>query len=183
MSTDSLKRGRGAARELPDRLRVYARHPVDAGRSLIAGAVSDEDGMRQRAFVALKGGDESHAVAWARNLDGLEEAYESRATHCIVANASLYVLLQSDTQAPQTLSQTLLAVARLGLLGDVKAVLPLEIPGTQGRACSALVPLVSGAFVWDAGHLRIGGEHFLLSDPARREPFELLVAPDFEGDP
>lgn len=177
MSADSAKAPDPGRTALPEQLRAYDTKPVNGGQACIVGAVADEDGLNQRAFVALTDAATQRAVTWARNLDDLEDAHASRATHCVQGDGALYVLLQSDTQAPQSLSQTILAVARLSLEGDVQEVVRLEITGTSGRACSAFVRHVSGAFTWDAGQLRVEGEYFLLSDPERREPFVLVVPP------
>ncbi len=175
MSADSAKDPESRQAVLPEHLRVYEAKPVNGQRTMIAGAVADQDGLNQHAFVALTDGSAQRVVDWARNLDDLEDANESRATHCVHGGDALYVLLQSDTQAPQSLSQTVLAVARLSLAGDVQEIVRLDIPGTSGKACSAFVRHVSGAFTWDAGQLRVEGEYFLLSDPERREPFVLVV--------
>ena len=177
MSADSAKAPDPGRAGLPEQLRIYESKPVNGRHACIAGAVVDQDGLNQRAFVALTDGTAQRAVTWARNLDDLEDAHASRATHCVLGDGALYVLLQSDTQAPQSLSQTILAVARISLEGDVQDVTRLEVPGASGKACSACVRHVSGGFTWEAGRLRVEGEYFLLSDPERREPFVLVVAP------
>lgn len=175
MSADSAKVPDPGRAVLPEQLRIYETKPVNGQAVCIAGAVADEDGLNQRAFVALTEGATQRAVTWARNLDDLEDAYESRATHCVDGGGMLHVLLQSDTQAPQSLSQTVLAVARLSMEGEVREVVRLDIPCTSGKACSASVRYVSGAFTWNAGQLHVEGEYFLLSDPELRHPFSLDV--------
>lgn len=178
MTTEPSEGARPASKQaLPAGFRSYGTQEIDQSRSCLVGASTDEDGMHQRPVVALATGKE-RAVTWARHLDGLEDAYASRATHCVLGDGALYVLLQSDTQAAQTLSQTVLTVAKLDLQGEVLSVGLVDVPGTTDQAYSAYVHEVSGAVSWKAGQLRIEGEYFLMSDPEQRKPFVLTLAPD-----
>lgn len=158
---------------LPSGFHAYADRPA-GDRACLVGAVTDEDGMHQRPVVALadgKTGGKNRVVAWARHFDVLEDAYQARATHCVLGDDALYALLQTDTQSQQTLSQTVLSVAKLDLHGEVLDTRPLDIPDTTGQAYSAYVAEMPGDFRWEGGRLRIRGEYFLLSDPDTRKPF------------
>lgn len=178
MATELSESARPATlQDLPTGFRSYGAGEIDRERACLVGASTDEDGMHQRPVVALAAGKE-RVVTWARHLDGLEDAHGSRATHCVLGDGALYVLLQSDTQAAQALSQTVLTVAKLDLQGDVLAVGLVDVPGTMDQAYSAYVHEVSGAFSWEAGQLKVEGEYFLMADPEQRKPFVLTLAPD-----
>ena len=181
MTTEPSEGARAASKqELPAGFRAYGTQEIDPSRSCMVGASTDEDGMHQRPVVVLAAGEE-RSVTWARHLDGLEDAYESRATHCVLGDGVLYVLLQSDTQAAQTLSQTVLTVAKLDLQGEVLQVGLVDVADTADQAYSAYVHEVSGAFSWEAGLLTIEGEYFLTSDPEQRKPFALTLAPGLDS--
>lgn len=162
---------------LPPGFREYAAVSVLPYGACLAGATTDEDGLRQRAFVAFSRGPD-RVVAWARHLDGLEDAYQARATHCVHGNDALYVLLQADTHPAQGLSQTLLNVAMMTTDGDVQQVAPLHVRDAGARAYSASVDTSPGTFQWHAGRLQVRGSYVLMSSPRRRIAFQASLAPD-----
>lgn len=162
---------------LPPGFRQYAATPVLSFGECLTGATTDQDGLHQRAFVALSTG-RNKVVAWARHLDGLEDAYQARATHCVHGDGALYVLLQADTHPSRTLSQTLLNVAKITAHGDVQQVAPLHVRDAGGQAYSAHVDASPGAFQWQGGRLLVLGQYFLMQDPARRHGFAAQLGPD-----
>lgn len=160
-------------RDLPQGFRPYASRPGNDGQTVVAGVTTDEDGLRQRPLVAMTGA--SRTVVWARELEGLEDTYQARATHCAQGEDGLYVLLQSDTDPSPSLGQTLLSVARLAVDGEVLGVRSLDLPEADGHAYSAWVGDVPAAFEWKDGRILVSGQYFLLSDPEARKPFTLEV--------
>lgn len=171
----SDREAQGAPLRLPRRFHTYVNQAISERQSCLAGTVTDDDGMYQKPVVVLATG---RLVTWTRYLDGLEDTYQSRATHCVLGDNALYVLLQSDTQAPQTLSQTLLSVARLDLEGNVQAVRPIDIPEATHQAYSASVADVPADFSWRAGQLIVKGQYVLMGAPDARTPFTLSVDPE-----
>lgn len=160
--------------QLPKGFRPYSRSDVGNDRQGVAGSVVDEDGFQQRPVVAITAGGE-RTVIWARQLDGLEDAYQARATHCVLGDEALYVLLQSDTDSHPATSQTLLSVARLDLDGEMRRLMPVNVPGTEDRAYSAFVGTVPADVAWRNGRLVIRGEYFFLSAPRDRMAFVVEI--------
>lgn len=177
MPAESPKAQGRAASALPPNFKPYATQPVGDGQACVAGAATDADGLKQRAVVALQKGP-ARTVAWARNLEGLETLYQSRATHCVQGDGVLFVLLQSDTDPSPSISQTLLHVAKLDMQGDVLGVSAVSLPDVQGQAYSAYVDDVPADFSWQEGSLVVKGTYFLMSDPDERKPFTVEVDPD-----
>ncbi len=163
------------SRELPEGYKSYAEQPLGDERTCTAGVVADADGLQQRPVVAITGA--SRTVLWARHLEGLEDAYQARATHCVQGGDALFVLLQSDTDSSPALSQTLLSVARLDLQGNLTGASDLSVPEAAGKAYSAYVDDVPADFVWQGGGLTVSGEYFLTAAPDDRKPFRLTLQP------
>ncbi len=128
-------------------------------------------------MVALQKGA-ARTVEWARNLEGLEALYQSRATHCVQGGGALFVLLQSDTDPSPSISQTLLHVAKLDMQGDVLGVSAVSLPDVRGQAYSAYVDDVPADFIWRDGNLVVKGTYFLMSNPDERKPFTVDVDPN-----
>lgn len=164
---------------LPGRFRAYAISSAGAGRNCLAGVITDEDGLRKRAVVALAHGQEG-PVAWSRELDGLEDAYQARATHCLLGHGALYVLLQSDTHPARTRSQTLLSVAKLDIRGQVQATRTVSVPESFGQACSAWVDEQPAHFRWEGGRLVIEGYYRPISDVGSGKPFRISLGPELD---
>lgn len=180
MPAESRKPQGGVANALPPNFKPYATQPLAGGQACVAGAATDEDGLRQRAVVALEQGA-SRTVSWARNLEGLEALYQSRATHCVLGDDALFVLLQSDTDPSPSISQTLLHVAKLDLQGNVLGVSAVNLPEAAGQAYSAYVDDVPADFSWRDGGLVVKGTYFLMSSPDERKPFALQVDPNAQS--
>ncbi len=163
------------SRELPEGYKSYTEQALGDQRTCTAGVVTDADGLQQRPVVAITGA--SRTVLWARHLEGLEDAYQARATHCVQGGDALYVLLQSDTDSSPALSQTLLSVARLDLQGNLTGASDLSIAEAAGKAYSAYVDDVPTDFVWRGGALAVSGEYFLTAAPDELKPFALTLTP------
>lgn len=164
---------------LPEGFKPYATRAIDGDRSCTAGVVTDPDGLQQRPVVAISGANRT--VLWARHLEGLEDAYQARATHCVQGGDALYVLLQSDTDSSPALSQTLLSVVRLDAQGNLTGASDLSVPDAAGKAYSAYVGEVPADFEWTGGALVVKGEYFLTADAEARKPFALTLRPqDFQ---
>jgi hypothetical protein len=162
--------------EIPQGFSSYASESIGDGKQCVAGATRDEDGMNQRpvAYVAQTSGK----PVWTKSLDLPADTYQSRATHCVREGDAVYVLLQSDTQPEQTLSQTLLKVVKLSLdNGAVQASGDVAVPGAQG-AYSAFVEEGAQHLRWDNGALQVTGQYFSLGDPDKRSDFHATLKAD-----
>ncbi len=116
-------------------------------------------------------------VLWIAQLDLPADMYQSRATHCAGRGDALYVLLQSDTQASQSLSQTRLRVVKLNAFtGAVQLLQDVEIPATY----SAWVNKGATRFVWSGNRLVITGNVRLASDHERVQKFTVRLSKDLE---
>ena len=160
---------------VPQGFSSYAAEPLGEGRHCVVGAVSDEDGMNQKPFVYLED-TTANRVLWIRPLDLPANTYQGRATHCLRKGGTMYVLLQADTQAAQTLSQTLLRVVELDLAkGNVTGSREVAVAGVTD-AYSAWVDKGEDAFhLADKNGLSIQGEYFRMADPDRHLPFKVTV--------
>lgn len=163
------------SQELPQGFKPYATRQVADDRSCVAGVVTDEDGMHQRPVVAVTNG--ARSVLWARHLEGLEDAYQARATHCVQGDDALYVLLQSDTDPSPAISQTLLSVVKLDTSGTPVGTRDLSLPEARDQAYSAYVDEVPADFEWKGGALVVQGQYFLTAQPDARKPFKLTLGP------
>lgn len=116
-------------------------------------------------------------LLWITRPELPADVYQSRATHCTVNGDALYVLLQSDTQASQSLSQTLLRVVKLNAsLGTVQLQKDVEVPGSH----SAWVDKGATRFVWKRNRLVINGNSRLASDHERLQNFTVRLNSDLE---
>lgn len=161
--------------EIPQGFSSYASESIGDNQRCIAGAATDEDGMNQRPVAYLA--HASDKPIWVRVLDLPSDTYQSRATHCLRQGDALYVLLQSDTQPEQSLSQTLLRVVKLNLAdGAVQAGADVVVPGAKG-AYSALVDEGAKNLRWDNGVV-VSGHSFQLDAPDQRSDFTVTLKPD-----
>lgn len=162
--------------EIPQGFSSYASESIGDNKQCVAGAASDEDGMNQRPVAYLA--QASGKPIWTRTLDLPADTYQSRATHCLRQGDALYVLLQSDTQPEQSLSQTLLRVVKLNLAdGTVRAGGDVVVPGAQG-AYSALAEEGAKHLRWDNGNVVVSGQYFQLDAPDQRRDFSATLKPD-----
>ncbi|GAA0254510.1 hypothetical protein [Rhodanobacter caeni] len=125
--------GQSSSASLPSNVTFYAKPGIGDGQSCLVGARTDDDGMNEKPVVYL--GKSSNIVIWHASLPLPPHTYQARATHCIGTPATLYVLVQGDTQPEQSLSQTLLEVVALnrttGAVTTTKAIDPPNISGAN----------------------------------------------------
>ncbi|MGH8082811.1 MAG: hypothetical protein ACREP7_19695 [Lysobacter sp.] len=162
--------------EIPQGFSSYASESIGDGKQCVAGATRDEDGMNQRpvAYVAQTAGK----PLWTKSLELPSDTYQSRATHCVREGDAVYVLLQSDTQPEQTLSQTLLKVVKLNLAdGAVQASGEVPVAGASG-AYSAFVEEGAQHLRWSDGALQVSGQFFSLDAPDKRSDFKATLKAD-----
>jgi len=165
-----------AALKLPDHFTAYASASIGHGRRCVSGMSADEDGMNQRPAVYATNAS-GKRVLWIARLDLPADMYQSRATHCAGRGDALYVLLQSDTQASQSLSQTILRVVKLNAFtGAVQLQQDIEVPATY----SAWVNKGATRFVWNGNRLVITGNVRLASDHERVQKFTVRLNNDLE---
>lgn len=161
---------------IPAGFSSYASESIGAGRQCVVGATVDEDGMNQKPVVYVE--QINGKPVWSRSLELPADTQQSRATHCVAEGDALYVLLQSDTQPQQALSQTLLRVVKLdagnGALRGAGDVAPA---GVQG-AYSAVVGEGAQHLRWVDDRLSVSGQYFLLDQPDRRSDFRALLKSD-----
>ncbi len=162
--------------KFPEHFRAYASTPIGHGQRCISGIDTDADGMNQRPVVYAATAS-SKRVLWIAQLDLPADMYQSRATHCTGRGDALYVLLQSDTQASQSLSQTLLRVVKLNAsTGAVQSQQDVEVPATY----SAWVPKGATHFVWNGNRLAINGDARSASDRERFQKFAVRLNGDLK---
>jgi hypothetical protein len=141
------------ALKLPGHFTPYASAPIGNHRLCVVGTITDDDGMNQKPMVYLAEAA-GNRVLWMTPLDLPADMYQSRATHCAIHGNALFVLLQSDTQSEQALSQTLLRVVRLDAVsGAVQIQKDVDVPA----AYSAWVDEGSDHFQWNGDHLVLTG--------------------------
>lgn len=162
--------------KLPDHFTAYASASVGQDRRCVIGISTDEDGMKQTPVVYATN-TSGKRLLWIARPELPADVYQSRATHCTVNGDALYVLLQSDTQASQSISQTLLRVVKLDAsLGTVQLQKDVEIPGSY----SAWVDKGATRFVWKRNRLVINGNSRLASDHERLQNFTVRLNSDLE---
>jgi hypothetical protein len=145
-------------RKIPKEFHSYLSRSVGDGRNCVVGKVTDEDGMYARPYVYLAKATGGR-VQWARFLDMPKNYYEGRATHCLRSGDDIYVLLQLDTQAPRSLSQTLLSIVKVRM-ND----------GATAGGANVPVPDAHGAYtswVWDDDGFKRVGDAFLVTGKYR----------------
>ncbi|WP_157476814.1 hypothetical protein [Lysobacter sp. Root690] len=168
----------GAATEtvIPAGFSSYASESIGDGRQCVVGAAVDQDGMNQKPVVYIE--QTSGKPVWTRTLELPKDTYQSRATHCLHLDDALYVLLQSDTQPQQSLSQTLLRVVKLDAgNGAVRGGGDVEVPGAQD-AYSAVVAEGAQHLRWSDDQLIVAGQYFLLDTPDQRIDFQAQLKAD-----
>jgi len=162
--------------KLPDYFTAYASASIGYGRRCVIGIRTDEDGMKQTPVVYATN-TSGKRLLWIARPELPADVYQSRATHCTGRGDALYVLLQSDTQASQSLSQTLLRVVKLNAsLGTVQLQKDIEVPGSY----SAWVDKGATRFVWNGDRLVIHGNSRLASDHERLQNFTVRLNTDLE---
>lgn len=162
--------------KLPDHFTAYASASIGHGRRCVSGISTDEDGMKQTPVVYATN-TSGKRLLWITRPELPADVYQSRATHCTINGDALYVLLQSDTQASQSLSQTLLRVVKLDAsLGTVQLQKDIEVPGSY----SAWVDKGATRFVWKRNRLVINGNSRLASDHERLQNFTVRLNSDLE---
>lgn len=163
----------------PARFRTHAVSRASDGGDCLAGVVTDEDGRHQKPFIALAHGQDG-PVAWSRELDGLEDACQARATHCLLGFGALYVLLQSDTHPGRSRSQRLLNVAKLDIRGHVQGKRTVAVPAAFGRAYSAWVDEQPANFRWEDGRLVVEGRYRGISATGVGRAFLARFGPELD---
>ena len=160
-----------ASLKLPDHFTPYTSEPIGDNRICVAGRTTNADGMNQKP-VAYVGEQASKRVLWIARLDMPADMYQSRATHCARHGDSLYILLQSDTQSEQTLSQTLLRVVKLNAAsGAMQLQQDVDVPS----AYSVWVDEGANHFAWNGDRLVITGHDLLDADHAHQAAFTLRL--------
>lgn len=115
---------------LPPNVTLYARPGIGDGQHCLVGARTNDDGMNEKPVAYLE--KPSNAMAWHASLPLPPHTYQARATHCAGTTATLYVLVQGDTQSEQSLSQTLLEVVALNrATGAITAAKTIDIPNVD----------------------------------------------------
>lgn len=157
---------------VPANFSEYGTAQAGNGKRCVAGASVDDDGLNQKPVLYVSGKDQED-VRWSQTLPLPPDTYQSRATHCLGTNDSLYVLLQSDTRPEQTLSQTLLRVLKVDPgNGAVLASADAEPAGVTD-AHSAWVEEGAENFQLQNDKLIVTGRYYRLADPEERKPFQV----------
>lgn len=152
--------------KMPANFSAYASEPIGNGEFCVVGASTDDDGMNQKPIAYVTGTDE-HPI-WVTQLDLPAYTYQGRATHCSRSDGALLVLAQFDTQAAQTMSQTILRVVKLdATTGIVRKKHDLDMPG----AYTTWVNGGSSHFEWNAHVLTVSGNYRTDSDSEHSMPF------------
>lgn len=143
------------APQLPANFMSYASQAIGGGKLCVVGAVTDDDGLNEKPIVYMTDA-KSKRIVWLDRLQLSPDTYQTRATHCTGMGAALVVLLQSDTQSQQTLSQTLLRVVRLdAATGGVQMQQALDVPG----AYTAWVDEGASHFQWIGSELMVSAAY------------------------
>jgi len=167
-----------APAEIPAGFSSYASESIGGNRQCVVGAATDEDGMNHKPVVYLA--ETSGRPVWVRSLDLPADAHQGRATHCLGEGGALYLLLQSDTQSQQSLSQTLLHAVKLDAgSGATVARAELRVPGASG-AMSAWVGEDPAGFAWRDGGLEVNGQYARSGERDRAQPFRLRVGAELQ---
>lgn len=124
------------------------------GGLCVVGAATDDDGMNERP-VAYVTHASSKQPLWVDELSLPSHTFQSRATHCVSSSLALFVLLQSDTQPEQSLSQTLLRVLKVDpATGKVQAQRDIQITG----AYSTWIAAGPSRLQWKDDRLIVSGQ-------------------------
>jgi hypothetical protein len=144
-----------AVPQVPSNFMSYASQAIAGGKLCVVGAVTDDDGLNEKP-IAYVTDARSKEIIWLDQLPLPPDTYQTRATHCTGMGTALVVLLQSDTQSQQTLSQTLLQVVRLNAAtGSVQMQQALDVPG----AYTAWVDEGAGHFQWMGSELMVSAAY------------------------
>jgi len=167
--------GAPSAASVPQGFSSYAAEPAGDNKQCVVGAVADADGMNQKPFVYVED-TVANRVLWTRPLELPSNTFQGRATHCLHKGGTVYVLLQADTQAAQSLSQTQLRVIELdAATGSVTGNREVPMPGAA-EATSAWVDKGEDAFrLAGKNGLAISGEYFRLADPDKHLTFTVTL--------
>jgi hypothetical protein len=161
-------------RNVPQGFSSYAVETISNNNQCVVGAVVDDDGTNQKPFVYVVD-PRTKQVAWSEELDLPANTYQSRATHCLESDGSLFVLLQSDTQSEQTLSQTLLRVEKLNVNdGSLKGSEDISLPSVNG-AYSAWVDDEKASFHIEKNLIAVSGHYYKLADANKRLTFRAVI--------
>ena len=161
----------GITTQIPKNFSKYASESVGTGERCVVGATTDADGMNERAVVYLTAATDKRPK-WVDKLNLPPHTYQSRATHCTSSGHALFVLLQSDTQPEQTLSQTLLRVAKLDpATGTVQIQRDIPVPG----AFSTWAAEGADHFQWKGDALIVSGNSRPQSPPDQQTTFTVRL--------
>lgn len=117
---------------------VYSRTRVGDGEC-VAGARVDDLGHQQ---ALVSGPDASGRAQWSAVIHHDADFSGNRATHCACDASACFVAVATDTQQPQTLSQTLLSIVRIDRrTGKVIGSRNIQqLPGATGLHSAWLTP-------------------------------------------
>jgi len=155
------------ALKVPANFTSYASESIGGNVLCHVGAVTGDDGMEQKPVVYAEN-QKDRKILWVKQLALPPNTFQSRATHCSGSGDAAFVLLQSDTQSEQTLSQTLLRVVKLN--ADTGALITqqdLNVP----KAYTTWVAEGAGQFKWQGNALVIAGNYRTSSDDANQPEF------------
>jgi hypothetical protein len=171
---------RSVSHIIPDGFSSYAVETIDGNDQCVVGAWVDDDDMNQKPFVYVTD-PHTKRVIWGKTLDLPANTYQGRITHCLEKNGSLYVVLQSDTQSEQTLSQTFLRIEKISVIdGKIEALKDISIPNVDG-AYSAWVNEGKMAFHTDGEHIVVSGQYFRMADADKHLPFQVTLGNDLSN--
>jgi len=165
---------------IPENFSAYATSSVEEDKRCVAGASTDEDGLNQKPVLSIVSGPGEGSVQWSQTLPLPPDTYQGRATHCLGADGSLYVLIQSDTQPEQTLSQTLLQVLKIDLGNGALRARADVGPADVTDAYSAWLEEGAENFQLQNGKLVMSGKYYRLVDAEDRKPFQVELDSDLK---
>jgi hypothetical protein len=141
---------------------VYAVTDAGDGEKCIVGVRTDEDGMNERpiAYLSHVGGK----LQWRRPLPIPVNTFQGRATHCVASATAIFVLVQADTQLPQSLSQTVLQLFKLDRRnGSVIATRNVSVPNVSAAYTAWVEEAATNLFL-QGSKLMVRGRYSLLLD-------------------
>jgi hypothetical protein len=157
--------------KMPENFIPYASESIGDAMLCTVGAATDDDGLNQKPVVYVADAA-SKRVIWVARLDVPPDTYQSRATHCNRLGDAVFVLLQSDTQSEQTLSQTLLRAVKLdAVTGAVQTQHDVDVP----TAYTAWVEEGANHFQWQGQSLIVSGGYRMKADQYRPTPFTVRL--------
>jgi hypothetical protein len=157
--------------KMPENFMPYASEPIGDAKLCTVGAATDDDGLNQKPVVYMADAA-SKRVIWVARLDVPPNTYQSRATHCNRFGNAVFVLLQSDTQSEQTLSQTLLRAVKLdAVTGAVQTQHDVQVP----TAYTAWAEEGADHFQWQAQSLIVSGDYRVKADQDHPTPFTVRL--------